>query len=509
MTMYDGGYKGTEKALLALEARISRIYQQARDGLQDTVEAYFKAFEKRDAEMQSLVRSGQVTKEHYTQWRLAQMGRGARYEALRDEMAARYTNANQVAISYVNDATPGIYSLNRNYAAYTIEQVAGDVGFTALDEQTVKRLAVESPDLMPNYPKSKAVKRGIDLVYGKQQITASITSSILQGKSIKGIADDLQARISDMNRTSAIRAARTAATGAQNAGRMDCYTAAEQKGIALQKEWLATLDGRTRHSHAALDGERVNTEEKFPNGCRFPGDPQGAPREVYNCRCTIVAAVGGWDVIDALRRVIDPVTGKGILIQEMTYQEWAKWKKSENCTAWEALIRKGKNLSADQKQFEEYKAVLGKRIPVRIEDFQNLKYNEVEKWKMLKLDKSRRSALANHPDLALPGDEKVIPTGKFTGYFFNPDNPDGWAKGQAFESRLGYSAENWQKLQREILTGAERYIASLKKQIEYGDLYEQKMVLYGETGNPANVVVGWIHKRNGITSMTTAYIKEV
>lgn len=36
------------------------------------------------------------------------------------------------------------------------------------------------------------MQRGIDLKYGKQQITASVTSSILQGKGIGKIADDLQ-----------------------------------------------------------------------------------------------------------------------------------------------------------------------------------------------------------------------------------------------------------------------------------------------------------------------------
>ena len=82
-----------------------------------------------------------------------------------------------MAIAYVNDATPGIYSLNRNYAAYTIEKVAGNVGFTLWDESTIRRLIVEEPDLMPYYPKKKAIKRGIDLKWGKKQITKSVTSA--------------------------------------------------------------------------------------------------------------------------------------------------------------------------------------------------------------------------------------------------------------------------------------------------------------------------------------------
>lgn len=98
--------------------------------------------------------------------------------------------------------------------AYTIEHVHGNVGFTLFDESTVRRLIVDQSDLMPNYPKHLAVKRGIDLDWGKQQITASITSSILQGKNLGRMADDLQRRMKTMNRDSAIRTARTAYTTA-------------------------------------------------------------------------------------------------------------------------------------------------------------------------------------------------------------------------------------------------------------------------------------------------------
>lgn len=283
----DLGHKLTDDELKKLERRIARLYREAADELQETIDRYFKQFKKRDKEMRALIGTVQNGKEwteqDYKQWRLNQIGRGERYQALRDKIANRYTDANAVAIAYTNDATPGIYSLNRNYSAYTIEQVAGNVGFDLWDEQTVKRLMVQQPDLMPYYPKERALKRGIDLAWGKKQITASVTSSILQGKSIKGMADDLQNRITTMNRNSAIRTARTAVTGAQNAGRMDSYAAAERMGIKLKKEWMATLDSRTRHSHAMLDGEKVDQDKKFSNGCRFPGDPQGPPWEIYNC----------------------------------------------------------------------------------------------------------------------------------------------------------------------------------------------------------------------------------
>lgn len=323
----DKGYDLTEKELKALEKRIYDSYKEAYDGLTDIIKEYFAKFADRDTSEKARLDAGDITEEQYKQWRLAQIGRGKRFEALRDKVAERMTNANAAAVAYVNDATPGIYSLNRNFAAYTIEQVTGDVGFDLWDEQTVKRLIVEQPELMPYYPPKRALKRGIDLAWGKKQITASVTSSILQGKSIKHMADDLQSRIVTMNRDSAIRTARTAVTGAQNAGRMDSYFAAEKMGIKCRKEWMATLDGRTRHSHAMLDGEIVDNDKKFSNGCRFPGDPQGRPEEIYNCRCTLVSVIEGIDTSRGQRRARNPETGQNELIENMTYAEWAGWKK--------------------------------------------------------------------------------------------------------------------------------------------------------------------------------------
>lgn len=336
MAKPDYAHRMTDAELAQLERRISAIYQQAADELSDTVNAYFEQFAKRDAAMKEKLDAGEITEQQYKQWRLAQMGRGKRFTALRDKVAERYTDANATAVAYVNDATPGIYSLNRNYAAYKIEQVSDKADFTLWDEQTVKRLIVEQPDLMPYYPPKRALQRGIDLKYGKQQITASVTSSILQGKGIGKIADDLQSRMQNMNRTSAIRTARTAVTAAQNAGRLDTYSAAQNMGIKLKKRWLATLDGRTRHEHRILDGQTVDIDKPFTvDGYElmYPGDTSAPGYLVYNCRCTQIAELDGEDTGSGGRRAIDPETGESVLVEDMTYAEWAGWKEKSGRTA--------------------------------------------------------------------------------------------------------------------------------------------------------------------------------
>ena len=331
--MPDIGHERTDELLEQLERRIASIYRTASKEIQDKIDAYFESFAKRDAEMKALIGqevNGKEWTEHdYKQWRLNQIGRGNRFETLRDQLAERMTKANTVAATYINDATPGVYALNRNYTAYTIETVGGNIGFTLWDESTVKRLLKDEPDLMPYYPQKRAVKRGIDLKWGKKQISSQITQSILQGETIKQMADRLQKNIPTMNRDSAIRAARTATTSAENAGRMDSYSSAEKMGIKVRKRWVATKDGRTRHSHRRLDGQTVDWDKTFSNGCRYPGDPRGKPEEVYNCRCTLrTVEKPGIEAEPRKMRVRDPKTGKNVLINEMTYDEWERWVQS-------------------------------------------------------------------------------------------------------------------------------------------------------------------------------------
>lgn len=343
--------KWTDKQLSALEKRIRQEYGRALKEMgvildnfvngttyinEDGEEGRGKSLAEKEAEFEELVKKGIKTPEDLKQWRLNQMGRQARYEAMRDKLADRLTDANATAIAYVNDTTLGIYCLNRNYEAYTIEQVAGASDFTLWDEATVKRLLKYEPDSMPYYPPAKAIARGIDLEYGKSQITKRITSGILRGSSIPDIAASLREDIVNMGYVSSVRAARTAVTAAQNGGRMDTYYEAEKMGIKLQRQWLATLDGRTRHAHQVLDGQKAKMGEKFHvDGMEieYPGDPKAPGYLTYNCRCTLIAAVEGRGNNGTRRaRTIDAETGKETweIIPDMTYREWVKWKEGRD-----------------------------------------------------------------------------------------------------------------------------------------------------------------------------------
>lgn len=323
--MADLGHQMTDEKLEQLERKVHKTYKEAYKEMQDKVDAYFDRLKDRDEEQKALLEAGKITEQQYQQWRLTQYARGERYRALRDEFARRMNEANKVAAAYINDQTPGIYSLNANYTAYTIEQSGASVDFNLIQEQAVKRLIEEEPGLFHR----PAIDTPLDTVWNQKKLTDSLTAGILMGESTREIADRFQ-KVTDMNRTSALRNARTAVTGAQNAGRQETYDKARAMGIEVDERWRSARDFRVRDSHRLMDGKPKDKDGYFhtPLGSimRYPGDMQnGKAADVYNCRCTTSTR----DALEAeptMMRARDPVTGRNELVQDMSYQEWYEWK---------------------------------------------------------------------------------------------------------------------------------------------------------------------------------------
>lgn len=64
----------------------------------------------------------------------------------------------------------------------------------------------------------------------------------------------------------------------------------------------------------------------------FPCDTScgASGRNIYNCRCRMrTVEKDGIEAEPRQMRVRDPVTGKNVLVNEMTYSEWIEWKKAE------------------------------------------------------------------------------------------------------------------------------------------------------------------------------------
>jgi hypothetical protein len=121
----------------------------------------------------------------------------------------------------------------------------------------------------------------------KNKITAQVSRGIATGMSFKQVAQQL-AGITNIGFNNAVRIARTEGHRIQVQSSMDACYKAKEKGCDVVKQWDSSLDARTRESHAKVDGEIRELDEKFSNGLRFPGDPHGKAGEVINCRCALL-----------------------------------------------------------------------------------------------------------------------------------------------------------------------------------------------------------------------------
>lgn len=334
----DEAHKETEEILKEIEDRVRREYRKAAQEMQKKLIEYQEAFKRKNIKKLEQLRNEEITEAEYREWYKGQVLIGQRWIDMRDQLAADMTHSNEIAMSIVYGYMPEVYAINHNYATFLVERDSMiDTSYTLYSRETVERLLRDNPELLPK-PSVRVTK---DMLYNRQIITSAVLQSVLQGEDIYDLAARLRPEVAEKATAeyfgvntaeelehkldvSAMRTARTLITSVQNGGRIDAFRRAEGMGIELVKVWLATPDSRVRDSHARLDGEERKTDDEFSNGCRYPGDPNGDPAEVYNCRCTLITQVKGTPQIDltdlsqrhsGLKR--DYVEG-----ENMTYQDW-------------------------------------------------------------------------------------------------------------------------------------------------------------------------------------------
>lgn len=122
-----------------------------------------------------------------------------------------------------------------------------------------------------------------------------LAESVAEGMREQESLGELLGRVDDVfngRRANALTIARTETAGAYNFASQDAW---EQSGVVEAKEWLTAHDELVRDSHAEAEAQGpIPIGERFEVGedmLMFPGDPDGSPGEVINCRCTIVPVV--------------------------------------------------------------------------------------------------------------------------------------------------------------------------------------------------------------------------
>ena len=289
--MADKAHLLTDKKLEQMEKRLSAIYSEAQTDIHKKADEYFSKFEKADAEKRKLIKAGKLTEEEYKKWRQSKIMYGKRFTVMKEDIAKQLLNVNQTATAYINGELPEVYALNYNALSKSVNGIGG-YAFTLVDRDTVKNLSMADKSLLP-YRELDPAK---DIPWNMKKINSQVLQGVVQGESIPKIANRIM-NVQEMNKDSAVRSARTIVTGAENKGRQDSYARAEEDGIILEKEWIATSDARTRDWHNELDGVKKPIDKPFENAIgkiMFPGDPSADGANVYNCRCTLVSNVKGF-----------------------------------------------------------------------------------------------------------------------------------------------------------------------------------------------------------------------
>lgn len=343
----DAGSDAVDTLLKLYDDRVRDMYGKAAHEMAEKQAKYMEGFSKRQKELLEMVNSGAITEKQYKDWLKTQNATQQWYREMVESLSNDLVAADQNAMRILNGYVPTAYAENFNFSTFQIEKDASiSTSFSLYNESTVARL-IANPEgsLLPELPQPEIDKLK-DKAWSKQKISSSVTQSILQGESVPEAAKRLQAVVG-MSANSAMRAARTALTAAQNLGRLDSGRRAKQMGISLKKQWVATVDARTRYAHREIDRETVELEEDFSNGCDCPGHLNSGSDagQVYNCRCAMRYVIPGHEYDD-----LPSKTREGV-----DYEEW----KNEHKTKLEAQKDKlQQNLADLQAQEAQVKAAM-------------------------------------------------------------------------------------------------------------------------------------------------------
>lgn len=295
----DKGHSYTDKQIELLEKRLKRHYKKVNEEIRKKLTEYLETNYDYYEELWRRLDEGEITDAQFEYMILSDN----RLELVENSMTEDCVEGDSQAMAIVGAVLTGIYTYNHNFQGRKMQSELKAVGKAVKLYERLKRRRRMLPP--PNPDKMK------DRLWHRIKIRLVISDGLRHGRSIPDIADRLN-RVTNMDMGSAFRAARTACTNAENQAKLDAmFTLRDEFGVDVKKQWYATLDNRTRTWHRELHGEVRELEEPFSNGLQYPGDPNGDPGEVWNCRCTLI------DVMEGIDDIREAPSG-------MTRSEWEK-----------------------------------------------------------------------------------------------------------------------------------------------------------------------------------------
>ena len=165
---------------------------------------------------------------------------------------------------------------------------------------------------------------------------------------------------------------------------------------------IASIDVDTCSLCGAMDG-KVFKQSDFDVGLTAP------PFHPW-CRCCTAPYFADQEKL-VERYAEDVVTGKAIKLEPgATYEDWRKMQDELHGAGTVEKYRKmSYNIKADKAQFERYKAMFGSEFPKSLEAFQQMKYNDAERWERFKAIARSKNHLQQQLGYVWNGEKMFIP----------------------------------------------------------------------------------------------------
>lgn len=287
-----------DEHLEQLEERLTALYANAALEEQSKLYDFMERYKKDYKVMLDKLNAEEITKPEFEDWCKKRILKAKQYKETIASLTNILVNTDVAAMAIISGKLPFVVAQSYNFAqslGFAAADKAGlSIGtFQVYNAWSVQKIIKDNPRLLPK------VDIPLDKQWNQDKINTAITHSIIHGDSIPKIARKLR-EVTNMDKNSAIRNARTSMTGAENLGRNESIKFMKKNGVPVQLMWSATHDSRTRDTHLLLDRTFQNEKGYFGEGIlsvliRFPGDPLGQPQEIYNCRCRASIYLEGID----------------------------------------------------------------------------------------------------------------------------------------------------------------------------------------------------------------------
>lgn len=152
-------------------------------------------------------------------------------------------------------------------------------------EQMISAITLNSKLSAPLY---NALGYNVDVL--KLNVLQEISRGIAQGLSYQEMARNLK-NVTNVDYNKTLRIAKTEGHRIQQEATYNVQKRAIEKGADIVKQWDSTLDGKTRPTHRALDGQIIGVDEYFKSESGYKAlypSGFGVASEDCNCRCCLL-----------------------------------------------------------------------------------------------------------------------------------------------------------------------------------------------------------------------------